>query len=421
MDFLEGASFADLLGLEAEAERRLPPAVVVRIVLDACAGLHAAHELRDEKGRPVGLVHRDVSPQNILVGVDRTARVSDFGIAKITAAGATASGALKGKLAYMAPEYIRSQRIDRRADVFGLGVVLWEALVGKRLFKGENEVETIQRVLTSEAPAPSKTIPEFAPLDDVLGSALAKHPDERFTSARAMAFALESSAQRAGQIASHTEVAALVLELAGAAVEARRAMIREKLAQEPSVLSLLDAPMPSLPAAAAAKTLASPGVPSEAEAPRSSTAPPTVPERPDTRPETSSPAGEATADSAFSAAGVPREGSGWKVLGIAVGVGIVVGAGVMIAARASLHTDAAPSAAIGASVPTAETHLQEPASSTPAMSAAAASATAAPPVDLAAVSATPHAHPRGPPHPRSTSSLSLGPPPSGRSGPGSAR
>src|SRR5262249_16643787 len=156
---------------------RLPPALAVRIVLDACAGLHAAHELVADDGRPLGFVHRDVSPQNVLVGVDGVARLTDFGIAKCREAGAqpTTEGVLKGKLGYMAPEYVRGTAVDRRADVFALGVVLWEALASKRLFRGESDGETIDRIQHAPIPRASEAAPGLGTgLDAVLERALAR-------------------------------------------------------------------------------------------------------------------------------------------------------------------------------------------------------------------------------------------------------
>ena len=245
MDYIEGASLAELLMAARNAGKTLAPAVVLRIALDACAGLHAAHELLDEKGRPVGLVHRDVSPQNLIVGVDGTTRVSDFGVAKLTAGHSTTQGVLKGKLAYMAPEYLRSEKIDRRVDVFAMGVVLWEALAGERLFRGQHDADTLQRVLNLDAPPISKVAPALGThLDSVLEMALAKAPDGRFANMAAFGAALEASAQRAGQLAGHGAVAAALQELVGPALEARRVQIREKMALEPSVLSMMGAEPP---------------------------------------------------------------------------------------------------------------------------------------------------------------------------------
>jgi eukaryotic-like serine/threonine-protein kinase len=250
MDYIEGASLGDLLVIADRQGSRLPPAVTVRIVLDACAGLHAAHELVDERGRAVGLVHRDVSPQNILVGSDGISRVADFGVAKFARKNlqSTSEGSLKGKLAYMPPEYVKGESIDRRFDVFATGVVLWEALVGKRCFRGDNEAETLHRILTLEPTAPSKLVPDLpTDLDDVIMTALAKRREERFQNAAAMAAALEACALAARILAGHTEVARTVKSMVGTAIEERRSLVRAKLANEPSVGSLLDVP-PIVPA-----------------------------------------------------------------------------------------------------------------------------------------------------------------------------
>jgi len=179
MDFIEGASLGELLVAASKRDAaggRIPPRVAVRIVRDACAGLHAAHELVDERDRPVGLVHRDVSPQNVLVGTDGIARVTDFGVAKFVRKNmqSTSEGSLKGKLAYMAPEYVRGEAIDRRFDVFAMGVVLWEALTGKRCFRGDNEAETLRRLLDVVPGPVSATAPELEPLDAVVACALAR-------------------------------------------------------------------------------------------------------------------------------------------------------------------------------------------------------------------------------------------------------
>jgi serine/threonine protein kinase len=240
MDYVEGASLGELLQAAAESGRPIAPGVAVRIVLDACAGLHAAHELADERGRPLRLVHRDISPQNLLVGLDGVTRVADFGVAKFDRKPgmATTDGNLKGKLAYMAPEYVRVQSIDRRLDVFAMGVVLWEALTGERLFRGQDQADTKQRVLHHVAPLISQVVPKVGlALDGVVETALAKSPDDRFDNAAAMAAALESSARAAGLLAGPREVIDLVKTSVGDRLDERRALIRARLAHEPSVAS----------------------------------------------------------------------------------------------------------------------------------------------------------------------------------------
>ena len=231
MDYVEGASLADILAVKG---RPLPPRLAVRIALDACAGLRAAHELTDPSGKPLQIVHRDVSPQNLLVGVDGVSRLTDFGIAKSTQhASTTTTGALKGKLAYMAPEYVDGKPPDQRSDVFGLGVVIWEALANRRLFRGETEVDTLKRIVNAEAPLLSAVAPNVGTeLDPVLAAALAKDPNERFASAKALGTALEIAARRADLIASAEEVGAFVQSLFDAPLSERRRLIQERVASD---------------------------------------------------------------------------------------------------------------------------------------------------------------------------------------------
>jgi serine/threonine-protein kinase len=171
--------------------------------------LHAAHETTDERGAPLEIVHRDVSPQNILVGVDGVARITDFGVAK--ARGrllTTRDGSLKGKLAYMAPEQLRGGNVTRQADVCSVAVVLWEVLAGERLFRSTNEGEVVQRILFDDVPPPSTRASGLAgSLDAIVLRGLARESSARYASALEMATALERCGIPA---ASPREVAAWV-------------------------------------------------------------------------------------------------------------------------------------------------------------------------------------------------------------------
>lgn len=226
MDYIEGASLAELRDSGAAP---MPAKIAVRVALDACAGLHAAHQLTDAFGNPLGLVHRDVSPHNVIVGADGVARLTDFGIAKTTFMhGTSGVGTLKGKLAYMAPEYISGCPADARSDVFGLAVVVWEMLADRRLFPGENGHETLCNVLYTEAPLLSSIVPSLGDaLDQVLARALTKNPEERFRTAGEFAAALEAAARRADLIATASEVGAFVVDSMGDGLVERRRRLAE--------------------------------------------------------------------------------------------------------------------------------------------------------------------------------------------------
>jgi serine/threonine-protein kinase len=230
LDYVEGCALSELLGRARKAGEPLPIRVALRVILDAASGLHAAHVLCDPGGRPLGLVHRDVSPQNILVGLDGHARLTDFGIAKVTGdMEHTAPNIFKGKLGYMAPEYLESKAFDARGDEYALAVVAWEALAGARLFRGGSDAETMRRILSETAPAPSRARPELAPLDEIFAHALARDPRDRFDSVSAFANALEHRARQLQWVAPHDEVARLVDAAVGDRLRERRLTIESKV------------------------------------------------------------------------------------------------------------------------------------------------------------------------------------------------
>src|SRR3954447_2803248 len=162
MEWVSGDSLARVLRASGKT-MAVEPRVVARVIADACAGLHAAHELTDEDGRALGVVHRDLSPHNILLTADGTAKVADFGVAKALGQlhEATSAGQLKGKIAYMAPEQVTGNQIDRRSDVFSLGCVLYEATTGQRPFRGDGDHQVMHAVLKGEYPAPSSFIRNY--------------------------------------------------------------------------------------------------------------------------------------------------------------------------------------------------------------------------------------------------------------------
>ena len=194
MEFIDGPSLRAVAKRARERGERLPIAEVVKIVSMAAAGLHHAHELADAGGRPLGLVHRDISPDNILVHRNGVAKVVDFGIAKAAnSSGKTRTGALKGKVAYMPPEQLRGDPLDRRTDVFALGVVLYEMLAGQRPWEGDSDVSLIGRIMTEE-PKPFATVRLDAPpgLIAVLDRALAKDREARYSSCHDLQADLEA-------------------------------------------------------------------------------------------------------------------------------------------------------------------------------------------------------------------------------------
>ncbi len=193
MEFVPGESLSRLIRRSREAGLHVPPRHLASVMCAALEGLHAAHDATSERGKPLGIVHRDVSPQNIHVGLDGVARVLDFGIAKATnRVQETRTDQIKGKVAYMSPEQLAKGPIDRRADVYSASVVLWEALTGKRLFKADDMPALVYAIVNDPVYPPSSEVPDLPPgLDDVVMRGLDRDPGRRWSSAREMAVALE--------------------------------------------------------------------------------------------------------------------------------------------------------------------------------------------------------------------------------------
>jgi serine/threonine protein kinase len=213
MEYIEGASLRDVLRLLRKQKKRMPVDITIKVVIDTLQGLHAAHELKDKGGGLLNLVHRDVSPHNVLIGTDGISRITDFGVARAEARlSSTRGGTLKGKIAYMPPEQGRGDDIDRRADVYAAGVVLWEALTGKRLFKADHEGALIAMIMRGTEQSPRSFNPSlpFA-ISAVCMQALAVDPDDRFDTAADFAEALEIAALETDvTLASQRKVARFV-------------------------------------------------------------------------------------------------------------------------------------------------------------------------------------------------------------------
>lgn len=230
MDYIEGNNLGALLQIAARTDSRIPTSVSMRIVIDALHGLAAAHALRDERGIPLHLVHRDVSPQNIMVGVDGIARLTDFGVAKAEVRlSITRDGQFKGKVAYMAPEQAANGEADQRSDLFAMGTILWEALTGRRLFRADNNAATIHRILEEPVPPPSSVFEELAPFDELCTRALARNPSDRFQSAEEFAEALESLSADVGGIASPRAVGEVVRRISAQRLQKERARIEQAM------------------------------------------------------------------------------------------------------------------------------------------------------------------------------------------------
>lgn len=209
---------------------------VAAVLSEACQGLHAAHELTDEDGEPLRVVHRDVSPENVFLTYDGVAKIVDFGVASAARKRhRTQTGMLKGKFGYVAPELIRGASVDRRVDVWGIGVLGWELLTGKRLFRTDNELDTLRAVIEAPIPPPSherEGLPEG--IDEVIGRALARDPDERYATARELGRELAKIATAGGEVTTAGDLAEWMRELFPGGKEQRLQLIRfgEQMALE---------------------------------------------------------------------------------------------------------------------------------------------------------------------------------------------
>lgn len=212
MELIDGVALSKLLQRLHQRGELLSPTLVTWIAMQCARGLHAAHELTDGEGRPLGLVHRDVSPQNILLAVTGEVKVADFGIAKFLGReDSTIQGEFKGKIAYMSPEHAVSVKLDRRSDIFSLGVVLWESLTGKRLFAAENPARTLIRVREFDPPSPAKLRAGVsADLAAITLRCLAKDRERRYSTGLELAEALRSALRSGGVFVDASDLAALV-------------------------------------------------------------------------------------------------------------------------------------------------------------------------------------------------------------------
>jgi serine/threonine-protein kinase len=223
MEYVDGDSLSAIYRSLKKQNARLPPGIVLRVLADACGALHAAHELRDDGGALLGVVHRDVSPQNILVSTKGVAKVIDFGIAKARdrVSGDTGSGQVKGKVRYMAPEQAMGRRIDRRADLWAIGAILYHMLAGKPPYDGETDVQALMSLTSGLPPVPlPPSVP--APVVAVVKRALKPSPEGRFATAAEMQQALEEAMTEAKLATSVAAVASFLGKHVAARAQKRK-------------------------------------------------------------------------------------------------------------------------------------------------------------------------------------------------------
>ena len=233
MEYVQGDSISQV-NARANHLRKggVPLGLKCRIIADAAAGLDHAHQARSPSGRKLGLIHRDVSPQNVLVGFNGNVKLIDFGVAKVSVKlSQTIVGTIKGKHAYMSPEQARGEELDARSDVFGLGVVFYELLTSQRLFKRDSDMATLKAVVGTRVPPPSEVVPG-APksLDPVVMKALARKREERYQSAGELQLAIEDFLLAERLPGTQAHLTAFMKELYASELE------DDRVASEPTVI-----------------------------------------------------------------------------------------------------------------------------------------------------------------------------------------
>ena len=215
MEYLHGEPLREIMRSIDDRRVRIPYHIAAKICSDSAEGLHAAHELRGRNGQLLNLVHRDVTPHNLFVTYDGYTKVVDFGIAKVVdRLASTRAGTLKGKLAYMSPEQVRGQDVDRRTDIFALGVVLWELTTNQRLFRRETDLDTLEQVQACVVPLPSTIVPDYPPeLEQVVMRALARKAEDRFQTTREFSRALQGFLMKLGTFVGPEDVGDYIKKL----------------------------------------------------------------------------------------------------------------------------------------------------------------------------------------------------------------
>lgn len=213
MEHVQGWTVTDVWRAGARQGQMMPLPVTLGLVMQVCEALQHAHGARDRAGRWLRIVHRDVTPHNVMVTPDGVGKLMDFGVAKTDARMETEAGAVKGTFSYMSPEQVRGKRVDRRADVFSLGVILYELTTGSRLYRG-NDMQVMQAVVESDAPPPSSRRADYpADLEEIVLACLRRDRESRIQSAADLALHLEHFAMRHGMLVGPRTIAAYVYDL----------------------------------------------------------------------------------------------------------------------------------------------------------------------------------------------------------------
>jgi serine/threonine-protein kinase len=272
MEYIDGEPLSTIFRT-AQKKGGIPLPIAVRIISDACAGLNAAHDLVDDNGSLVGLVHRDVSPQNILVSYDGTVKIVDFGVAlaETRSSEKTMAGTVKGKAPYMSPEQALGKPIDCRTDIFALGIVLFHLTTGKHPFRAENDILTLHNIIESEPPKPSSLVPSYPrPLEAAVLKALEKTPEKRFQTMAEFEAALDRVMPPTAARIRPADVGRFVREIVGDRGEKRRDALRaavrladERLQNDLDAAKLASKPMAEIGLTASIGALSVSGVRSQ--------------------------------------------------------------------------------------------------------------------------------------------------------------